>query len=118
MLQSESWVAMARIDHEVGPAGQPDDDPPDNTWCRRLASLRAAAEEWLWSADEKWAADRGYTSRRPARGWLVDIHDPRFDRRHACDSCAGTGRHHITGADCADCGGVGVVTDPEPGEPR
>jgi DnaJ-class molecular chaperone len=44
------------------------------------------------------------------------VRDPRFDRRHVCDTCDGEGRHRITGAECPDCGGAGVVTDPERGE--
>jgi hypothetical protein len=107
---------MARIDHVARPTGPPDDDGPSGTWGRRLARLRMRLQDRLWNPDEKWAAERGYTSRRSARGWSVDIHDPRFDRRHVCFTCAGSGRHRITGTECADCDGVGVVTDPERGE--
>jgi hypothetical protein len=102
---------MARNDHQVRPAGEPDDDPP-GIW-RHLVRLRVTVQDWLWREDEKWAADRGHSTWRSSWGWAVNVRDRRFDRRHACDSCAGTGRHRITGADCADCGGVGVVTDPE-----
>lgn len=104
---------MADTDHRAPPVDPPDGDRPGNGWFGRF---RARLQDRLWRADEAWAAERGYAARRSVRGWSVDIRDPRFDRRHACDTCAGTGRHHITGADCADCGGVGVVTDPERGE--
>ena len=73
-------------------------------------------QDRLWARDEKWAAERGYTVRRSSRGWSVSIRDPRFDRRHACSSCAGTGRERIAVAECSECGGVGVVTEPEGGE--
>jgi len=106
---------MSGIDHRARSPGS-DAGPPRETLSQRLARLRVAVQERLWSTDEKWAAERGYTARRSTSGWSVDIRDPRFDRRHVCEACAGSGRHHITGAECADCGGVGVVTDPERGE--
>jgi hypothetical protein len=81
-----------------------------------MGALRQALQDWLWNPDEKWAAELGYPARRSASGWAVEVRDPRFDRRHVCDTCAGLGRHRITGAECAACGGVGVVTDPERGE--
>lgn len=53
------------------------------------------------------------------RGWTVTVkpgtrthvyRDPRWDRRHRCDGCAGTG---CDGArPCDRCDGTGVVTDP------
>lgn len=99
--------AMGRNDHGISPVG--------DGWRRRLARLRATVQDGLWSADEKWAAERGYTARRSARGWALEIRDPRFDRRHVCGSCEGTAHHPITGATCAYCVD-GVVTDPERGE--
>jgi hypothetical protein len=107
---------MARTDHLARPAGPPDDDDPPGTWSRRLAHLRMRVQDWLWGPDERFAEERGWTATRSASGWSVTVRDPRFDRRHVCDTCDGTGRHRITGAECADCAGVGVVTDPERGE--
>jgi hypothetical protein len=111
---------MARIDHRAPPAGPPDDDTPRGTWRRRLARLRAALQDRLWSDHEKWTADRGYESWRSPSGWKAYGRDPRFDRRHACFDCDATGRHRITGDECPECQGTGVVTldAPEDGEPR
>jgi hypothetical protein len=106
---------MSRIDDRGRPGGPADDEPP-RSLCQRLARLLSDVQDRLWAPDEKWAADRGYTARRSSLGGSVDIRDARFDRRHVCDGCAGSGRHRITGAECPDCGGVGVVTDPERGE--
>ena len=105
---------MARNDHQVRRAGQPDDDPP-GIW-RRVARLRVTVQGWLWNPDEKWATDRGLDTWRSSAGWAVHVRDRRFDLRHVCEACAGEGRHPIGGAECADCGGVGVVTGPERGE--
>ena len=90
---------MARIDHRARPAGPPDDDPP-GTWRRRLARLLADIQDRLWRADEKWAAERGLETWRSPNGWSVSVRDPRFDLRHVCGECDGTGRHRITGAEC------------------
>jgi hypothetical protein len=106
---------MSRIDDRGRPDGPVGDEPPRGLR-HRLARIVADVQDRLWAPDEKWAAERGYTARRSTWGWSVDIHDPRFDRRHTCDGCAGSGRHRITGAECPDCGGVGVITDPERGE--
>jgi hypothetical protein len=106
---------MSKIDDRGRPAGRPDDEPPGGLR-RCLARFRAALQDRLWRSDEAWAAEREYTARRSTRGWSIEIRDPRFDRRHVCDTCQGVGHHHITGAECADCAGTGVVTDPERGE--
>jgi hypothetical protein len=94
---------VARIDHLTRPGGQPDDGPLGR-WRRRLARLRGTAQDRLWREDEKWAADRGHRTWRSSSGWAVHVHDQRFDRRHVCDSCGGSG--------CAYCVD-GVVTDPD-----
>lgn len=107
---------MSGIDHIARPTGPPDDDDPPGTWRRRLARLWAELQDWLWNPDERFAEERGWTATRGPWGGSVTLHDPRFARRHACDTCAGEGRHHITGVECPDCGGVGVVTDSERGE--
>jgi DnaJ-class molecular chaperone len=106
---------MSKIDDRGGPAG-PAGEEPSGGPRRRLARIIAEVQDRLWAADEKWAAECGCTSRRSASGWAVDIRDSRFDRRHVCGRCDGEGRHPITGAECPDCSGVGVVTDPERGE--
>ena len=103
---------LLMIEREAPPVGSPDDGGRFGTWRCRLARL----QDRLWARDEKWAAERGYTVRRSSRGWSVSIRDPRFDRRHACSSCAGTGRERIAVAECSECSGVGVVTEPEGGE--
>jgi hypothetical protein len=61
-------------------------------------------------------------ARARAKGWTVErvagtrthvCRDPRFDRRHVCPLCFGSG---CEGArPCPTCSGTGVVTDP-PGE--
>jgi hypothetical protein len=107
---------MARIDHQVRPAGPPDDEDPPATWRRRFARFWVDLLDWLWNPDERFAEKRGWTATRGAWGGSVTLRDPRFDRSHTCDGCAGSGRHPITGAECPDCSGVGVVTDPERGE--
>ncbi len=113
---------MPRIDHEARPTGPPDDDVPAGSWCRclarRLARLCARLQDHLWRADEQFAADRGWIAERSPRGWSIEVRDPRFNRRHLCFACDGTGRHRITGVECPDCAGTGVVTEPEGGEPR
>jgi hypothetical protein len=103
---------LLMIEREAPPAGPPHDDGRFSTWRCRLARL----QDWLWARDEKWAAERGYTVRRSSWGWSVSIRDPRFDRRHACSSCAGIGRQDVGDAECSACGGIGVVTEPERGE--
>jgi hypothetical protein len=110
---------MSKIDDSARPAGPPDDEPPEGLR-RRLARLRRTLQDRLWAADERWADDRGYDSWRSASGWTVHVRDPRFDLRHGCVDCDGTGRDRITGGDCPCCEGTGVVTDipPEDGELR
>jgi len=107
---------VAGIDHLARPSGPPDDEAPSGRRRDRLARLRARLQNWLWAPDERFAEERGWTATRSRSGWSVTMRDPRFDRRHVCEACAGSGRHPITGAECADCGGVGVVTGPERGE--
>lgn len=104
---------MAKIDHFARTSGPPDDETPRSLWRRRLDHLRERLQDWIAGPDEQFAAERGWTATRSASGWSVTVRDPRFDRRHVCDTCGGVGRHRITGAECADCAGVGVVTDPE-----
>jgi hypothetical protein len=52
------------------------------------------------------------------RGWTMTVRpgtrthvyrDPRWDRRHACEECAGTGCEGVR--PCGWCDGTGVVTD-------
>jgi hypothetical protein len=107
------------IDDRARSAG-PGARPPRETLRRRLARLRLTLQDRLWSDHEKWAADRGYESWRSPYGWTVYGRDPRFDRRHACVDCDATGRHRITGDECPECRGNGVVTRdvPEDGELR
>lgn len=107
---------MSKINRITRPAGSPDGDPQRGTRFRRFVRLKARLQDWIAGPDEQFAAERGWTTTRSASGWSVTVRDPRFDRRHVCDACAGTGRHPITGTECADCTGVGVVTDPERGE--
>jgi hypothetical protein len=107
---------MSKINRITRPAGSPDDDPQRGTRFRRLVRLKDRLQDWIAGPDERFAAERRWTATRSASGWSVTVRDPRFDRRHVCDSCGGVGRHRITGAECADCAGVGVVTDPERGE--
>jgi hypothetical protein len=109
---------MPRIDHRTRPAGPPDDDVPAGSWRRRLDRLRTRVQDYLWRPDERFAAERGWTAERSRSGWSIEVRDPRFNRRHLCFACDGTGRHHITGVECPDCAGTGVVTEPEGGEPR
>ena len=109
---------MARIDHVAPPAGPSDDDRTHRTWRRRLADLRAALHGRLWRSDEQFAADRGWTARRSASGWKITVRDPRFDLRQECQDCAGEGRRRISGAECEECGGTGVVTLDPPDEER
>ena len=97
--------------------GAPDGEPPRETLRQRLARLLAALQDRLWADHEKWTADRGYESWRSPSGWRAHGRDPRFDRRHACAECDGTGRHRITGDECPDCdGGVVTLDPPEDGE--
>lgn len=103
---------LLMIEREAPPAEPPNDDGRLSTWRHRLARL----QDRLWAHDEKWAAERGYTVCRSPRGWSIAIRDPRFDRRHACIGCAGTGHHRIAVGECSECGGTGVVTEPEAGE--
>jgi hypothetical protein len=105
-------VAVTTDDHEDFPGG----DDVSRRWSRRCGALRQALQDWLWNPDEKWAAERGYETWRSPSGWSVSVRDPRFNLRHECGECDGTGRDRVTGAECAECGGVGVVTDPERGE--
>jgi hypothetical protein len=107
---------MSKIDHIARPAGPPDDGARPGTCLRRLARLKDRLQDWISGPDERFAAERGWTATRSSSGWSVTVRDPRFDRRHVCDACDGGGRHRITGAECPDCGGAGVVTDPERGE--
>ena len=103
---------LLMIDHEVPPAGPPDADGPLRRWQRRVVRL----QDRLWRPDEKWAADSGYDSRRSASGWRISVRDKRFDLRHQCAVCDGEGRHRVTGAECEDCDGSGVVTLEPPDE--
>lgn len=107
---------MSGIDHIARPTGPPDDDDSPGAWRRRLARRWTDLQDWLWKPDERFAEERGWTATRSPSGRSVTVRAPRFDRRHVCDACDGEGRHRITGADCPDCGGVGVITDPERGE--
>ena len=107
---------MSKIDHIAHPAEPADDDARRDSPLRRLARLKDRLQEWISGPDERFAAERGWTATRSPSGWSVTVRDPRFDRRHVCESCGGEGRHRITGADCSECGGVGVITDPERGE--
>jgi hypothetical protein len=115
-------IAMPTIDHRARPSGPPDDDVPSGTWRRRishrLARFRSHCQDRLWGPDEQFAAERGWTAERSIRGWSIEVRDPRFNRRHLCFACDGTGRHRITGVGCPACFGNGVVTEPEGGEPR
>ena len=105
---------MSRIDHTARRPGSPDWEPPRHALHRRL---RAALHDYIARDDEKWAADRGFDSRRSASGWTVTIRDPRFDLRRACAACGGTGRHRITAAECPECeDGVVTLDPPEDGE--
>jgi len=98
-----------KTDDRARAAGS-DDEPPRRDLRSRLARLKATVQERLWSADEKWAADRGWTSQRSASGWSIRARDPRFDLRQECWECHGSGRHPITGVECDDCEGTGVIT--------
>jgi hypothetical protein len=111
-LRFGELVAETTDDHEDFPGG----DDTSRRWSRRIGALRQALQDWLWNLDEKWASDRGLDTWRSPSGWAVHVRDRRFDLRHVCGTCDGTGRHRISGAKCADCAGVGVVTDPERGE--
>jgi hypothetical protein len=73
---------MSNIDHDAHPGGSRDDEPPRRCLRRRLTRLRSALQNRLWSADEKWAAERGLTARRSPAGWAIRITDPRFGLRH------------------------------------
>jgi len=106
---------MAKIDHPARTSGPSDDETP-RLWRRCLDHLRGWLQDWIAGPDEKWAAERGYETWRSPSGWSVSVRDPRFNLRHECGECDGTGRDRISGAECAECGGVGVVTDPEQGE--
>ena len=107
---------MSEINRIARPAGSPDDDPQRGTRFHRLARLKDRLQDWIAGPDERFAEERGWTATRSASGWAVTVRDPRFDRRHVCHTCGGEGRHRITGAECVDCAGVGVVTDRERGE--
>ena len=107
---------MAGTDHLARPTGPPDEEAPSSRRRGRFARLRARLQNWLWTPDELFAHERGWSATRSPSGWSVTIRDPRFDRRHVCEACEGSGRHRITGAECTDCAGVGVVTDPDRGE--
>src|SRR5687767_7597405 len=104
---------LLMIDRKAPPGGSPDDAVPSGALWQGLARLRAAVQDRLWARDEKWAADCGYVARRSRWGWSIEIHNPAFDRRHPCGLCNATGRQRITGAECSDCAGTGVVTEPE-----
>jgi hypothetical protein len=106
---------MSKINDRARSAGS-DGEPPRETLRQRITRLRVALQDCLWRADEKWAADHGWTSQRSASGWSIRVRDPRFDLRQECWECGGTGHHRITGAECDTCDGTGVVTlaDDEP----
>jgi hypothetical protein len=100
---------LLMIEREAPAAGPSGHDGRCGTWLCRLARL----QDRLWARDEKWAAERGYSSRRSASGWSITMRDPRFDLRQECSECGGTGRHRISVGECSECGGTGVVTEPE-----
>ncbi len=107
---------MPNNDHVSRPGGASGDGVEGGGLRRRLARLRAALQDELACDDEKWAAERGYECWRSSSGWTFRARDPRFGLRHECAGCRGSGRLPITGAECVDCAGTGVVTlGPEDG---
>lgn len=105
---------MSKSNDGVRPPAS-DGEPPRGLR-QRMARLCLTVQNRLWSADEKWAADRGFEAERSPRGWALRVHDPRFHLREECRECGGTGQHRITVSACEECGGTGVTTlDPEDG---
>lgn len=76
-----------------------------------IARLVTALLDRIWAADERHAAERGWTTTRSTSGLSIRVRDPRWASRHTCDGCSATGVEPITGSTCHLCAGTGVVTD-------
>jgi hypothetical protein len=106
---------MSTTDRGAQPTGTSGDDPRPGPFHRLVAAYRAWQDR-MWRADEEWAAECRYTVQRSPSNWSITVRDPRFDLRQECWECDGTGRHRITGSECENCAGIGVVTLDPPDE--
>jgi hypothetical protein len=75
-------------------------------WITRLLDR---IDEWATAPIDDDAQRRGWTVARRPGTRTHTYRDPRWDRRHICDGCAGSGAEGAW--QCPVCDGTGVVTD-------